>query len=220
MLHNWHTPLCFCCVGYPGSDVDAGDPERSSGVFSRLNIHQLRLTTAHLWWWIHFLSDCLLWLGRVANCVHMYTLLSAYVCVCYIWKCCMTQTNTLLSSSASLTQHSDFTVIVALSKASWGHYMELQCVHPSTQQHPPISQLSSFARGFRRLVIFMQNHLDQTASALIPGVEPGECDPYRQTLSCCRGGSHYICTETFLTCIFPPRQWCNEGKNPAPSFAL
>lgn len=98
--------------------------------------------------------------------------------------------------------------------------MKLQSVHPSMQQHLPISQLSSFATGFRRLVIFMQNHQDQTASALIPGVEPGECDPYRQSLRRCRGGFHYICTETFLTCIFPAHQWCNKGRNPAPIFAL
>lgn len=66
----------------------------------------------------------------------------------------------------------------------------------------------------------MQNHRDQTASALIPGVEPGECDPYRQAPSLCRAQSNYVCTETFLTCILPPHQWCNKGRNPAPIFCI
>lgn len=198
MFRNWHTPLCFCCVGFwgaCGADVDARAPECSSAAFC------ITFSPAEADHFSHKPKvSCLI------ACWKSDKLVSAY----NVWN--MTNIALLLSSTlkALLT---DFTVIAVLSKASWGHHTALQYVHPGMQQHLPISQLSSFVKGFRRLVISMQNHQDQTASALIPGVEPGECDPYRQTLKYCKAGSHYICTETFLTCIFPPHQWCNKGRH-------
>lgn len=107
-----------------------------------LHFHVLRLTTAPIWWWISLVScliascswDKLLFALTSTQYTGGACLLKALL-QCINWS--MTQNTPLFSSTlkASLTQHSDFTVIAALSKAFWGHYVRLPSVQTcSTSQ--------------------------------------------------------------------------------------
>lgn len=101
----------------------------------RIHFHMLRLTTVPVWWWIPLVS-CLISYCDVDTFLFAFICAQYWVIVCYLnlsaWlqcvSCSMKKKHPFSCTlKAPLTQHSDFTVIVVLSKASWGHHMQLQC---------------------------------------------------------------------------------------------
>ncbi|KAI9517908.1 hypothetical protein NQZ68_001077 [Dissostichus eleginoides] len=81
---------------------------------------------------------------------------------------------------------------VAVKRAQWEqkHLEDTTRSHrvsvPERSSPPQLANSAPLLQDSGDFVILMQNHHDQTASALIPGVKPGECDPYRQMQSRCR----------------------------------